>query len=199
MPPEPRVRLRLTVDGDSEEFWLAPIDADPLRRPLDPDQRKIVHGRRRSASVKLQKDEIDVGVSLFLHKFQRKLDPGTSMASHYSSLVDLRDGRRPDKVLNRDVLITLNQPINVTDPVSGRTYRFYQESFGGPWKPGEVRFDEFSSPGENREERFLSWLTVNYDPGRGLKYLGSLLIVAGVATMFYMKAYFFKPKRKHRD
>jgi len=35
-------------------------------------------------------------------------------------------------------------------------------------------------------------LTVNYDPGRGLKYTGSLLIVAGVAVVFYMKGYFLR-------
>ncbi len=47
-----------------------------------------------------------------------------------------------------------------------------------------------------RGELFLSWLTVNYDPGRGLKYFGSLMIVAGIATMFYMRAYFFAPRAR---
>jgi hypothetical protein len=39
-------------------------------------------------------------------------------------------------------------------------------------------------------------LTVNYDPGRGVKYLGSSLIVIGIFTMFYMRAYFFGPRRQ---
>ena len=41
-----------------------------------------------------------------------------------------------------------------------------------------------------------SVLTVNYDPGRGVKYLGSSLIVIGIFTMFYMRAYFFGPRRQ---
>jgi hypothetical protein len=38
----------------------------------------------------------------------------------------------------------------------------------------------------------LSGLAVAHDPGLWLKYLGSLTVVAGIATMFWMKAYFFK-------
>jgi hypothetical protein len=33
---------------------------------------------------------------------------------------------------------------------------------------------------------------VAYDPGRPLKYLGSLMVCLGIATMFYMRAYFFR-------
>ena len=40
-------------------------------------------------------------------------------------------------------------------------------------------------------ERF----TVADDPGLFCKYLGSFLLVLGIATMFYMRAYFFKPRR----
>jgi len=50
----------------------------------------------------------------------------------------------------------------------------------------------------DRDRLFVSILTVNYDPGRGLKYLGSLLVVAGVAVMFFMRAYFFKPRGESR-
>ena len=31
-------------------------------------------------------------------------------------------------------------------------------------------------------------LTVAYDPGRGLKYAGSLMICAGIFVMFYLRA-----------
>lgn len=40
----------------------------------------------------------------------------------------------------------------------------------------------------------LSGLTVAHDPGLWLKYLGSFLVVAGIATMFWMRAYFFQPR-----
>jgi len=194
---ERRVRLRLSVDGRSEEFWLAGLPADPLGSLPHGDQQRFVFGKDRRVAVTLPWDQIDVGFQLYLHKFQRKLDPGSSQASHYSSLVELRDregkpvshGRTSDE--NR-ILITLNQPVNFSDPRTGRSYRIYQEAFRGPWKPGDPEFDQLAGGSDSREELFLSWLTVNYDPGRGMKYTGSLMIVAGIATMFYMRAYFFR-------
>jgi hypothetical protein len=47
-----------------------------------------------------------------------------------------------------------------------------------------------------RDKVFVSVLTVNYSPGRGLVNAGCLLVVAGIITMFYMRAYFFKAKPK---
>lgn len=191
--PQPRVHLRLSVDGSSEQFWLEGMQSDPFHAPPEEGQQKVVPGDGRRATITLEKDQVDVGFRLYLHKFHRKLDPGTSMASHYSSLVDLRDRDDPDEVIKENILITLNEPVNFTDPASGRSYRIYQESFRGPYKPGHPLFEFVVGGTDPRDELFLSWLTVNYDPGRGLKYFGSLLIVAGIAAMFYMKAYFFRP------
>lgn len=42
----------------------------------------------------------------------------------------------------------------------------------------------------------LSGLAVAHDPGLGFKYAGSFIVAAGIATMFWMKAYFFKPRRR---
>lgn len=199
-----QVRLRLIVDGNAEEFWLAGLPADPLGSMPREDQRHVVFGQGRSVAVTLPWDRIDLGFQLYLHKFQRKLEPGSSQASHYSSLVELRDrdGNRLETGgdgRNNQILITLNQPVNFSDPSSGRSYRIYQEAYRGPWKPGDPEFDQLTDGGGSRDELFLSWLTVNYDPGRGLKYAGCLMIVAGIATVFYMKAYFFRrrpPLRK---
>lgn len=187
-----QARVRLTVDGQSEDFWLEGIPADPLGQAPQPEQRKVVVGDNRRVAVTLAWDQIDIGFRLFLHKFERKLDPGTSQASWYSSLVDLVDRDNPDKVLQQSVLITLNEPVNFSDPQTGRSYRVYQEAFRGPFKPGDPLFDRIVAGQSQRNELFLSWLTINYDPGRGLKYFGSLLIVAGIGTMFYMRAYFFR-------
>ena len=160
--------------------------------------------------ITLLPDSFDVGFHVYLDRFQRTLDPGSSMASSYSSLVDFvtvktdptTGEERIDQVIEDGVLITLNQPITRKDPATGRSFRIYQEAFRGPWKPGDPFYDEQLGgrllPGEDmpRGEMFLSWLTVNYDPGRGLKYFGSLMIVAGIATMFYMRAYFFAPRAR---
>lgn len=183
--------VRLTVDGQSEQFWLEGLPQDP-RQEIQSDQRKVVVGSRRRVALVLPRDRLDVGFRLYLHKFERKLDPGTSQASWYASLVDMLDRDQPRKKLEEKVLITLNEPVNFTDPATGRSYRVYQESFAGPFKPGEPIFDSVAGGEPGRGELFLSWLTFNYDPGRGLKYFGSLLIVAGIGTMFYMRAYFFR-------
>jgi hypothetical protein len=127
-----------------------------------------------------------------LHRFRRKLDPGGGMASHYSSLVDVLDRSDPPRKLRQDTLITLNAPLDVADPETGRTYRLFQSSFDGPWLPGEAEFDRLVRGDRGRDRVYLSRLSVNYDPGRGLKQLGCLLIVVGIAIVYYLRAYFIR-------
>lgn len=195
-----RAQLRLTVDGKSDTFWLLGFQGDPEAPMVMPEQRKTVAGRDRQVAVMMPRDSLDIGFRVFLRQFNRKLDPGTSQASHYSSNVSFRDRNHEDQPLQADepeegVLITLNQPVNFTDPASGRSYRLYQESFAGPYRPGDPEYDQIVAGRRMADQLFVSFLSVNYDPGRGLKYGGCLMIVVGIAVMFWMKAYFF-PKRK---
>jgi len=202
-----RVFVKLTVDDSSEQFWLDGLEPSQFEFPPRDNQRKVVFGNGRRAAVTLANDEITVGFRVRLLRFNRKLDPGTSMASHYSSTVDFLadDGKPADpkdfgkdddaQVLRKDVVVTLNEPVSFSDPRSGRSYRLFQESFAGPWKPGDEQFDQIVPAGSPLDQLFVSFLTVNYDPGRGLKYTGSLLIVAGVGVVFYMRAYWFRPRR----
>ena len=44
----------------------------------------------------------------------------------------------------------------------------------------------------------MSGLSVAHDPGLWCKYIGSTLLVLGIATMFYMRAYFFKARHGRR-
>lgn len=199
----PQARVRLTVDGHTEQFWLEglkPLIGDSSPQP---GQRGVVAGDRRRVAVTLPRDRLDLGFDLYLRKFQRKLDPGTSVPSHYSSLVDVMvpDGEGNRKRVRENVLITLNEPGDFSDPRTGRSYRLYQSSFNGPFRPGHPYFDQRVGGTESRDELYLSILSVNYDPGRGLKYFGCLLIVAGIATMYWMKAYFFgkRPNRGEED
>ena len=190
-----RARLRLTADGPTEEFWLA----GPPGWPPRGDEEKIVRAKNRRVRITMPQDEIDVGFHVYLHKFNRKLDPGSGNVSHYSSLVDFLDHHDQKKQLQKEVLITLNAPVNFSNPRGGRSYRLFQSSFRRVGRPGDQQFDELAlgEADENtlgRDELFVSELSVNYDPGRGLKYAGSLLIVVGIGIMFYMKAYFFSPR-----
>ncbi|MFZ5829246.1 MAG: cytochrome c biogenesis protein CcsA [Planctomycetota bacterium] len=193
---QPRAKLRITVDDNEEVFWLAA----PSIQPSD-DQEHVVASERRVFAVSMPQQSIDLGFEVFLHRFERKLDPGSGMPSHYASLVDFREAAAPDdagaapRVLRREVLIPLNHPMDIVDPSTGRTYRLFQASFEGPWSPGSDVYQQFVGSHGTREQLYRSVFSVNYDPGRGLKYAGGLLIVLGIAIFYYMKAYFFKPRR----
>ena len=189
-------KVRLTVDGHAEEFWLAGLPIQPVEETPGPAEERTVEGMSRSVTIGLVPDSIDVGFDVKLDNFERKLDPGTSQASHFSSVVEfLAKGGSP--LVRNPVTITMNAPVDFSDPATGRSYRLFQESFMGPWLPGDELYERFTKGWRERPEKLeASVLTVNYDPGRGVKYLGSGLIVAGIFTMFYMRAYFFGP-RKH--
>jgi len=194
---QPQVRVRLTVDGHAEEFWLPAGGDVEGALAADGAPGTTVAGQGRRAQLSVVTDSLDLGFGVFLHEFQRKLDPGTSTASHYASRVDFVDvdgqSRQPtDQRLRENVLISMNEPADFSDVFSRKSYRLYQSSFAGPYKPGDEAYAQLARDGRFRDQIFISHLSVNYDPGRGWKYLGSLMIVAGILTMFYMKAYFFR-------
>ena len=192
-------RVRLTVDGVAEEFWLAGLPIQPAQAslgPPGPTERRTVEARSRTVSVMLVPDAVDIGFDVKLDNFERRLDPGTSQASHFSSVVEFLNASG-SPLVKRPVTITMNAPVDFSDPATGRSYRLFQESFMGPWLPGDELFEQFTKGRKDPPDRLeASVLTVNYDPGRGVKYLGSSLIVVGIFTMFYMRAYFFGPRRQ---
>jgi hypothetical protein len=101
--------------------------------------------------------QIDLGFPLRLLNFQMDKYQGTSRASSYQSEVEV-PGRGK-------VLISMNEPLKENG------FTFYQSSF---------EQDPSGKP-------TASILSVNYDPGRYIKYLGSFLIVAGAIVLFYFK------------
>lgn len=98
-----------------------------------------------------------LGFDLNLKEFRIGRYQGTLRAASYESLVTLPDGT--------DHLISMNEPLKHSG------YTFYQASFES---------DPSGRP-------TASVLSVNRDPGRGLKYFGSLLIVLGSIHLFYLK------------
>lgn len=193
---ERAAKLRMTVDGNAREFWLVGRPFDPFSIRGSDLNRQVVTGKDRLVSVELQLYTVDVGYTVRLDDFERTLDPGTSTDRTYSSTIDLLDAKT-GKVLNNDVLISMNAPIDFTDPYTGRKLRLFQEAFRGPFKPGDGVYEIIYPDGADGKAKAMSVLTVNYDPGRGVKYTGCLLIVGGIATMFYMRAYFFKKPTPH--
>lgn len=213
---EPRVKIRASLGGSSQEMWLAVLPRGATG-PLNPDEVCRLQNGFDEVRITVKYDAVDVGFWVKLLEFQRRLDPGTNQPSHYASLVDLyvpekllSDGDRhrgggpeldPEtgeglRLVHSKVLITLNHPINVIDPITGRSYRLYQESFSGPFRPGDPVYERVVGGRDAPDQIYVSTLSVNYDPGRGFKYMGSLLIVGGIVIMYLMRAYMFRPRSR---
>ena len=97
-----------------------------------------------------------------------------------------------------DVFITMNAPVQFDSPTNGHSYRLFQESFSGPWKPGEAEYERVIPADSLKTDLYLSVLTVNRDPGRAIRNFGCLIVCLGIAIMFYMKAYFFKSNSSNK-
>lgn len=200
-----RAKLRVTVDGKEDTFWIRAEYPTVVPLPPERDQVRFVHGKGRTIRVQWKHGYVDLGFGVFLKKFEKRTEPGTRMPSHYSSLVDFvsmpkteqGDGRSIDRqsVLSEDVLIQMNRPAVFKGPESRHSYRIYQASYGGPFHPDDFyRFHHFYDgrvfPWESqpRETLYTSTLSINNDPGRGLKYLGSFLLIFGTALFFFRKS-----------
>ena len=86
-------------------------------------------------------------------------DPGTQNPASYESYVNVFDGKD-----SRYQKVFMNNPLDFDQ------FTFYQASYF-PLESG----------------LYGSVFSVNYDPGRFLKYLGSLLLVLGSFWHFYIR------------
>ena len=108
--------------------------------------------------------QIELPFALRLKEFKMDKYQGTQRASSYESMVDV-PGRG---VVN----------ISMNEPLYEGGYTFYQSSF---------EQDDSGKP-------VASILSVNHDPGRWIKYLGSFLICLGSIMLFYFKRMYFKKR-----
>jgi hypothetical protein len=181
--------VRLTVDGQSEEFWMpcsAP-DSMPVPKRL---QAHTVAGKGRRVVLGFVPQSLHLGYSVHLRKAWRKLDPGTRQASFYGSEIDLipnksaiaaspggSEGKQTPKF--EKLLVTLNAPLEFADPASpGLSYRMFQSS---------MNLNNRDDGDTKTDSAYLSGFTLNYDPGRGLTYVGCLLVVGGIFVAYFVK------------
>jgi len=101
--------------------------------------------------IELRNKRYQLPFALEVIDFKRKLHPGTQMASHYSSLVNVVDGE-----YKREVLISMNEPLRNLD------YTFYQASFG------------IDDTGET------TVLAVVQNAGRNFPYIASVIMCIGL-------------------
>ena len=100
---------------------------------------------------------LELAFPLKLDKFTVGFDPGTEKPSSYESQVEV-PGRGTVK-------------ISMNEPLQYQGFTFYQSSF---------EKDERGQP-------IASVLSVNHDPGRWIKYIGSMMMVIGSILLFYFK------------
>lgn len=179
------VRVRTTWKEGEEtktrEQWLRQNLPEPWDDPRVSQIESIDLPSGKTLLLSYRPLETPLGFAIRLDDFELVKDAGAGVASNYTSHISVFNGNqdpKPDDV-GKKFLITMNAPLDYPDP-QGRTLRLFQEGYNGP--SGGLPAN--------------TTLRVNYDPGRWIKYLGSLLVSVGIFMMFYMKAYFFKPKGK---
>ncbi len=138
------------------------------------DNRSITLGGRR-VLVGLNRYGMTLPFEIFLEKFTIGNDPGTTKAATYESRVKVKDAARG---VEKSALISMNEPMEHGG------YTFYQASY---------QLREGAPP--------VSVFSVNFDPGRKLKYLGSLIMCLGICLMFWMNPHYWDillgSKRSH--
>lgn len=129
------------------------------------------------ASVKVRGREWEIGYfskrvilpfAIQLDRFAIEYDPGTQSPASFASRVTILGGEKGNE--KKEAEVSMNEPLQWNG------YTFYQSSYE----------DQLPRP-------VTSIFSVNRDPGRFWKYLGSLLIVLGTILLFLK---FFKKKSK---
>ncbi len=169
---EPALRCELTTSTGKQDFM---VRMGPLATQVK-TKTDLFFVRYRQASQPLD-------FSLELKKAQQHTDPGTNRPAAYESEVVLTHSTEGVRHKEQHT-ISMNRPLKVAG------FKVFQTQYQPLVNPQtmELLVDE------RGELVSLSGLTLAHDPGLWFKYAGSMLIVLGIATMFWMRAYFFKPR-----
>ncbi len=108
-------------------------------------------------NILLKQNEKYLPFQLTLDKFLMKTDPGTSRPASYESFITLFD-KKDQK-----------HHIYMNNPLDYRSFTFYQASYS-----------------QDESGAYTSTLSVNFDPGRSIKYFGSFMLVLGTIWHFYL-------------
>ncbi len=116
-------------------------------------------GTNSAYILSYQNRRLDLGFDLKLHKFEVQKYQGTQRAMEYSSEVEVIGAGE-----NVKAVISMNEPLKFAG------YTIYQASFQEDEVTGQPTASVFS---------------VNQDPGRAVKYFGSLVFTVGIVWLFY--------------
>jgi hypothetical protein len=111
-------------------------------------------------TFELTKKTLTLPYEIVLDQFKMDTDPGTSNPASYESFITLFKGNEGSE----------KHRVFMNNPLKYKNFTFYQASY----------FQTNDGP-------YGSVLSVNFDPGRFWKYLGSLLLVLGSAWHFVLR------------
>jgi hypothetical protein len=126
------------------------------------DAPLALNNGKTEVRLQLTKGEIKLPYQVTLRRFKMDTNPGTKDPASYESFVDLLDGR--DNQPAKDHHVFMNNPMKYDD------FTFYQASYF-----------------QVSQEAYGSVFSVNFDPGRPLKYAGSLLLVLGSIWHYFIR------------
>jgi hypothetical protein len=181
--PWMQFNLRLITHKDR----MTPFQKPVFMRPIQ-DKGKIIQGDIKAVKIALYgkeywvrsdaplalangdqevrfqfvKKEFPLPYQITLKKFKMDTNPGTKTPASYESFVDLLDGRNQEPATEHHVF--MNNPLKYDD------LTFYQASYY-PVGP----------------DIYASVFSVNFDPGRPVKYAGSILLVFGSMWHYYIR------------
>lgn len=127
----------------------------------------MINGKR--ANFFLTKETLTLPFEFVLTEFKMEKDPGTNRPASYESFVKLFTSNGPQK-----------HHIYMNNPLKYQGFTFYQASYS-----------------QDSNGNYSSTLSANVDPGRFIKYLGSLLLVLGSMIHYYLN-YSKSAKSKNR-
>jgi hypothetical protein len=136
-----------------------------------------VGGRSLQIGYRPQSLELDFAVMLL--RAEQTTDPGTSMPASQASHVMI-----VDPTVAKEPIYGV---ISLNEPMSHGGFTFYQSSL------------QIAGRDSQGKPVRRSALVVTRDPGIRLKYAGAMMVGLGIACMFYMRAYFFKPRPRARS
>jgi hypothetical protein len=169
---DPALRLTLESNGEKQEVWVR----------LSHQATQVTVGKEMFF-VRYRAAARPLDFSLTLKRARQVSDPGTDRPASFESDVVLaheQDGS-PE---------TSEHRIYMNHTLDHGGYKVYQTNYRPLTDP------QTGAPLVDADGRLvsLSGFTLADDPGLYFKYAGSCLLVLGIATMFYMRAYFFKPR-----
>jgi len=135
------------------------------------DQSITLTYRGTKYKFELEKKSIKLPYELSLTKFKMDTDPGTRNPASYESFIQLFTDNGP-----------VDHHIYMNNPLKYDGLTFYQASYF-----------------EVAQGTYGSVLSVNIDPGRPIKYLGSLLLVIGSIWHFSLRRKKTKPIRNNKS